>query len=188
MAGKLIIFSAPSGAGKSTIVHHLLTKKLNLEFSVSATSRLPRGVEKHGVDYYYFTAEEFRKHIDNKDFIEYEEVYEDLYYGTLRSEISRIATNGNNIIFDVDVVGGLNIKKQFGDQALAIFIAPPSIETLLKRLNNRGTDTAEMIQKRVGKAEHELSFAPKFDIVIVNDKLEQAQNEAEQIIRDFLNK
>jgi guanylate kinase len=188
MSGKLIIFSAPSGAGKSTIVQHLLTKNLSLEFSVSATSRQPRGVEKHGVDYYYLSAEKFREHIDNKEFIEHEEVYKDLYYGTLRSEINRISEKGNNIIFDVDVVGGLNIKKQFGDRALAIFIAPPSIDELLKRLNNRGTDTPEMIAQRVAKAEHEMSFAAQFDVVVVNDDLLKAKDEAEAIIREFLNK
>jgi len=188
MAGKLIIFSAPSGAGKSTIVQHLLTKNLSLEFSVSATSRQPRGVEKHGVDYYYLSAEEFRKRIDNKEFIEHEEVYKDLYYGTLRNEINRISEKGNNIIFDVDVVGGLNIKKQFGDNALAIFIAPPSVDELLKRLNNRGTDTPEMIVQRVAKAEHEMSFASQFDVVVVNDDLLKAKDEAEAIIREFLNK
>jgi len=188
MSGKLIIFSAPSGAGKSTIVQHLLTKNLSFEFSVSATSRQPRGVEKHGVDYYYLTAEEFRKRIDNKEFIEYEEVYNDLYYGTLRSEINRISDKGNNIIFDVDVVGGLNIKRQFGNNALAIFIAPPSVDELLKRLNNRGTDTPEMIAQRIAKAEHEMSFASQFDFVVVNDDLQKAKDEAEAIIRDFLNK
>lgn len=188
MSGKLIIFSAPSGAGKSTIVQYLLTKNLSLEFSVSATSRLPRGVEKHGVDYYFHTADEFRKRIDNKEFIEFEEVYNDLYYGTLRSEINRISDKGSNIIFDVDVVGGLNIKKQFGDSALAIFIAPPSVDELLKRLNNRGTDTPEMIAQRVAKAEHEMSFASQFDVVVVNDDLLKAKDEAEAIIREFLNK
>jgi len=188
MAGKLIIFSAPSGAGKSTIVQHLLTKNLGLEFSVSATSRQPRGVEKHGVDYYYLSAEEFRKRIDNKEFIEFEEVYKDLYYGTLRSEINRVSDKGNNIIFDVDVVGGLNIKRQFGDNSLAIFIAPPSVDELLKRLNNRGTDTPEMIAQRVAKAEHEMSFASQFDVVVVNDDLQKAKIEVEGLIHEFLNK
>ncbi len=188
MAGKLIIFSAPSGAGKSTIVQHLLTKNLGLEFSVSATSRQPRGVEKHGVDYYYLSAEEFRKRIDNKEFIEFEEVYKDLYYGTLRSEINRVSDKGNNIIFDVDVVGGLNIKRQFGDNSLAIFIAPPSVDELLKRLNNRGTDTPEMIAQRVAKAEHEMSFASQFDVVVVNDNLQKAKIEVEGLIHEFLNK
>lgn len=188
MAGKLIIFSAPSGAGKSTIVSYLLTQNLGLEFSVSATSRAPRGTEIHGEHYYFLSAEDFRKRIDNKEFIEHEEVYTDLYYGTLRSEIDRISNKGNNIIFDVDVVGGLNLKKQFSDNALALFIAPPSIDELLKRLNNRGTDTQEMIAQRVAKAEHELSFAPQFDVVVVNDNLQIAQKEAENIIRNFLDK
>jgi len=187
MAGKLVIFSAPSGAGKSTIVHYLLSKNLGLEFSVSATSRKPRGTERDGIDYYYLTPEEFRQKVDNKEFIEYEEVYHDLYYGTLRSEIDRITDKGNSVIFDLDVKGGLNLKKQFGDQALAIFIAPPSVDELLKRLNHRGTDTSEMIRQRVGKAEYELSFAPQFDVVIVNDILEKAQKEAEDVIRQFLN-
>lgn len=187
MAGKLVIFSAPSGAGKSTIVHYLLSKNLGLEFSVSATSRKPRGAERDGIDYYYLTPEEFRQKVDNKEFIEYEEVYHDLYYGTLRSEIDRITDKGNSVIFDLDVKGGLNLKKQFGDQALAIFIAPPSVDELLKRLNHRGTDTPEMIRQRVGKAEYELSFAPQFDVVIVNDILEKAQKEAEDVIRQFLN-
>jgi guanylate kinase len=186
MAGKLIIFSAPSGAGKSTIVHYLLGKIQSLEFSVSATSRKPRGAEQHGTDYYFLSPEEFRQKIENHEFIEYEEVYDDLYYGTLRTEIDRIAAKGNNIIFDVDVKGGLNIKKQFGNRALAIFIAPPSIDELLKRLNNRATDSAEMIAQRVGKAEYEMSFSTHFDVVIVNDVLETAQSEAEKIICNFL--
>jgi len=186
MAGKLIIFSAPSGAGKSTIVHYLLDKIQTLEFSVSATSRKPRGTEQHGTDYYFLSPDEFRQKIENHEFIEYEEVYDDLYYGTLRSEIDRIAAKGNNIIFDVDVKGGQSIKKQFGNKALAIFIAPPSIDELLKRLNNRATDSAEMIAQRVGKAEYEMSFALHFDVVIVNDVLEIAQSEAEKIICNFL--
>lgn len=186
MSGKLIIFSAPSGAGKSTIVHHLLTRNLNLEFSISATSRTPRGVEKHGVDYYYLTPKEFRQKIDNQEFLEYEEVYTNCFYGTLRSEIDRITSQGKNIVFDVDVVGGLNIKKEFGDRALAVFIAPPSIEILHKRLVGRGTDAPEMIEKRIGKAEFEMSFAPQFDVVIVNDDLDKSKAEAEEIIRKFV--
>lgn len=186
MSGKLIIFSAPSGAGKSTLVHHLLKENLQLEFSVSATSRKPRGTEQHGVDYYYLSPAEFRERIANNEFIEYEEVYPDLFYGTLRSEIDRISAKRNNIIFDVDVVGGLNIKKQFGEQALAVFIAPPDIDELLNRLKNRGTDTPEMIAKRVGKAEFEMTFAPKFDVIIVNDNLEKAKREAETTIRKFI--
>lgn len=188
MSGKLIIFSAPSGAGKSTIVQHLLTRNLGLEFSVSATSRPPRGVEKHGEHYYFLTADEFRKSIDNNDFIEFEEVYNDLYYGTLRSEVERITSKGNNIVFDVDVVGGLNIKKQYGDRALAIFIAPPSISELKKRLLGRGTDSPEMIAQRIEKASFELTFAEKFDVVIVNDDLTKAQIETEAVIREFLSK
>lgn len=188
MSGKLIIFSAPSGAGKSTIVQHLLTRNLGLEFSVSATSRPPRGVEKHGEHYYFLTADEFRKSIENNDFIEFEEVYNDLYYGTLRSEVERITSKGNNIVFDVDVVGGLNIKKQYGDRALAIFIAPPSISELKKRLLGRGTDSPEMIAQRIEKASFELTFAEKFDVVIVNDDLTKAQIESEAVIRKFLSK
>src|ERR1035437_7764548 len=185
MSGKLIIFSAPSGAGKSTLVHHILGCGFNIEFSVSATSRLPRGEEKHGVDYYFLTSEEFRQEIDNHEFIEYEEVYPNCYYGTLRSEVERIISKGTNIIFDIDVVGGLNIKKEFGDRALSIFVAPPSIEELHKRLQNRGTDSPEMIEKRIGKADFEMTFATKFDKVIVNDNLEVAKAETERLIREF---
>ena len=188
MSGKLIIFSAPSGAGKSTLVQYLLGCGFDMEFSISATSRAPRGTEKHGVDYYYLTPEEFRQKVDNQEFLECEEVYQNCYYGTLRSEVERITAQGKNIVFDVDVVGGLNIKKEFGDQALALFIAPPSIDELHKRLVSRGTDSAEMIEKRIGKAEFEMSFAPKFDIVVVNDNLELAKAEAERSIRDFLKK
>jgi len=188
MSGKLIIFSAPSGAGKSTLVQYLLGCGFDMEFSISATSRAPRGAEKHGVDYYYLTPEEFRQKVDNQEFLECEEVYQNCYYGTLRSEVERITAQGKNIVFDVDVVGGLNIKKEFGDQALALFIAPPSIDELHKRLVSRGTDSAEMIEKRIGKAEFEMSFAPKFDIVVVNDNLELAKAEAERSIRDFLKK
>ena len=188
MSGKLIIFSAPSGAGKSTLVRYLLGCGFDMEFSISATSRAPRGTEKHGVDYYYLTPEEFRQNVDNQEFLEYEEVYQNCYYGTLRTEVERITGQGKNIVFDVDVVGGLNIKKEFGDQALALFIAPPSIDELHKRLVSRGTDSAEMIEKRIGKAEFEMSFAPKFDIVVVNDNLELAKAEAERSIREFLKK
>jgi guanylate kinase len=188
MSGKLIIFSAPSGAGKSTLVQYLLGCGFDMEFSISATSRAPRGAEKHGVDYYYLTPEEFRQKVDNQEFLEYEEVYQNCYYGTLRSEVERITAQGKNIVFDVDVVGGLNIKKEFGDQALALFIAPPSIDELHKRLVSRGTDSAEMIEKRIGKAEFEMSFASKFDIVVVNDNLELAKAEAERSIREFLKK
>ena len=188
MSGKLIIFSAPSGAGKSTIVHHILTCGFNMEFSVSATSRAPRGNEVHGVDYYYLTPDEFRSKIRKNEFLEYEEVYPDSFYGTLRSEVDRITGEGNNVVFDIDVLGGINIKKQYDDRALALFIAPPSIEVLHQRLTGRGTDTPEMIAKRIGKAEFELSFAPQFDQVVVNDDLEKAKKEAEQLIRQFLSK
>ena len=188
MSGKLIIFSAPSGAGKSTIVHHTLSCGFNMEFSVSATSRAPRANEINGVDYYFLTAEEFRSKIRKNEFLEYEEVYPNSFYGTLRSEIDRITGEGKNVVFDIDVLGGINIKKQYDEQALAVFIAPPSMEVLHQRLINRGTDTPEMIAKRIGKAEFELSFAPQFDEVVVNDDLEKAKKQAESLIRDFLSK
>ena len=184
--GKLIIFSAPSGSGKSTIIQSLLQRDLNLSFSISATSRAPRGTEKNGVEYYFISPEEFRQRIANGEFLEYEEVYAGKYYGTLKSEVERILDSGRNVIFDVDVVGGLNIKKYYGDQALALFIQPPSIEELKRRLNHRATDAPEVIASRIAKAEYELSFAPKFDCIIVNDILEKAQEEAYQTIRQFL--
>lgn len=186
MNGKLIIFSAPSGAGKSTLVQHLLTCGFDLEFSISATSRAPRGNETHGVEYYFLSPEEFRQRIDNHEFLEYEEVYPNCYYGTLRSEVERITSSGKNIVFDVDVVGGINIKKEFVQRALAVFIAPPSKEILHDRLINRGTDAPEMIEKRIGKADYEMTFAPQFDIVVVNDDLDKAKLEAENVIREFL--
>ncbi|WP_272961117.1 guanylate kinase [Barnesiella viscericola] len=186
--GKLIIFSAPSGSGKSTIIQSLLNRNLNLSFSISATSRAPRGTEKNGVEYYFISPEEFRQRIANGEFLEYEEVYAGKYYGTLKSEVERILNSGRNVIFDVDVVGGLNIKKYYGDQALALFIQPPSIEELKRRLNHRATDAPEVIVSRIAKAEYELSFAPKFDRIIVNDILEKAQEEAYQTIRQFLDK
>ena len=188
MSGKLIIFSAPSGAGKSTIVHYILGCGFNMEFSVSATSRKPRANEVDGVDYYFLTTEEFRTKIRKNEFLEYEEVYPDSFYGTLRSEIERITGEGKNVVFDIDVLGGINIKKQYDEQALALFIAPPSMEVLHQRLINRGTDTPEMIAKRIGKAEFELSFAPQFDKVVVNDNLEIAQKQAERLISEFLSK
>jgi guanylate kinase len=183
---KLIIFSAPSGAGKSTIVNHLLKAEFDIEFSISATSRAPRGNEKHGVEYYFLSPDEFRQKIANDEFVEFEEVYKDCYYGTLRSEVERIGKEGKNIVFDVDVVGGLNIKKQYGDRALLIFIAPPSTDVLRQRLTGRGTDAPEMIKLRIEKAEYELSFAPHFDVSIVNDDLEVAKKEAEEVVNDFL--
>lgn len=184
--GKVIIFSAPSGAGKSTIVNHLLKKNLGLEFSVSATCRAPRGQEQHGKEYYFFTQQEFRERIAANEFLEYEEVYPGCFYGTLNSEVERIWAKGHTVLFDVDVVGGLNIKQKFGDNALSVFVQPPSVAALRERLIGRATDTAEKIEERVAKAEYEMSFADKFDTIIVNDKLEEALREAEQKIRNFL--
>ncbi len=186
MSGKLIILSAPSGSGKSTIIRYLLTKIPNLEFSISATSRAPRGKEQNGVEYYFLSADEFRQHIKNNDLIEYEEVYPGCFYGTLHSEIDRISAKGNHIIFDVDVLGGLNIKKQFGKRALALFIAPPDIETLHERLTRRGTESPEMIVERIKKADYELKYATLFDKIIVNDILEKARTEALNEISKFL--
>jgi len=188
MKGKLIIFSAPSGAGKTTIVRHLLEKNLNLEFSVSATSRAPRHNETHGKDYYFLSAEEFKKKITNNEFLEWEEVYNGVYYGSLKSEVERIRNNGKNVIFDVDVVGGLDIKKIYGDEARAIFVQPPSVDELLSRLQNRSTETEEKIQMRIAKAEQELSFASEFDVIITNNDLTQACKEAEKLIREFIGK
>lgn len=184
--GKLIILSAPSGSGKSTILQSLLPRGLNLAFSISATSRAPRGTEKDGVEYYFISPEEFKRRIDNDEFLEYEEVYTGKYYGTLKSEVERILNAGKNVIFDVDVVGGTNIKKYYGDQACAIFIQPPSKEALRQRLEGRATDAPEVIEARLAKAEYELSFAPQFDTVIINDVLETAQEEAYQTIKTFL--
>jgi len=186
MKGKLIIFSAPSGAGKTTIVRQLLDKDLNLEFSISATSRAPRHTETHGNDYYFLTEKEFKEKVGNGEFLEWEEVYNGICYGTLNSEVDRICNQGKNVIFDVDVVGGLNIKKHFGDRALAIFVQPPSVEELRTRLQNRSTETEEKIQMRISKAEHELNFANQFDVIVVNNNLEEAIEEAETVIREFL--
>lgn len=186
--GKVIIFSAPSGAGKSTIVSYLLSRNLGLEFSVSATCRPPRGQEQHGREYYFFTQEEFKQRIRNNEFLEWEEVYPGCFYGTLQSEVERIWAAGHTVIFDVDVVGGVNIKKKFGEQALSVFIQAPSVETLRKRLIGRGTDAPEKIEQRVEKAEYEMQFAPQFDTIVVNDKLEEAQAEAERKVREFLGK
>lgn len=186
--GKLIIFSAPSGSGKSTIIQYLLTQGLNLAFSISATSRAPRGTEKDGVEYYFLTPDEFRRRIANGDFLEYEEVYTDKFYGTLKSEVERLTALGKNVIFDVDVVGGVNIKRFYGQRALSIFIQPPSVEELRRRLVSRATDAPEVIESRLAKAEYEMSFASKFDRVIINDDLTTAENEALNIIQDFLGK
>lgn len=186
MAGKLIIFSAPSGSGKSTIINYLLTQNLRLRFSISATSRAPRGTEKNGVEYYFLSPEEFRARIAAGDFLEYEEVYKDKFYGTLKSEVERILAEGDNVIFDVDVVGGCNIKKYYGDRALSMFIQPPSIEELRSRLEGRATDAPEVIESRIAKAAYELSFAPQFDVVVVNDDLDKAKAEALRIIQNFI--
>ena len=186
MLGKLIIFSAPSGAGKTTIVRHLLSQNLNLEFSISATSRGMRHTETNGKDYYFLSPEEFKAKIQNDEFLEWEEVYAGTFYGTLKSEVDRMRNNGQNVIFDVDVVGGCNIKKYYGDEALAIFVQPPSVEELRARLISRSTDAPEVIEKRVAKAEYELTFADKFDVVITNDQLENALVQAEKVIREFI--
>ncbi len=186
MKGKLIIFSAPSGAGKTTIVQHLLKQISQLEFSVSATSRPMRKDETHGVDYYFISVEEFKEKIDNKEFVEWEEVYKDNFYGTLKAEIERIWKKGHHIIFDMDVVGGLNLKKLFGEQALAIFVMPPSIQHLENRLKMRETETPESIARRLGKAEVELKTANQFDTIILNDTLEHAFAEAEKVVGAFL--
>lgn len=187
MTGKLIIFSAPSGSGKSTIINYLLTQPLNLAFSISATSRLPRGSEKHGNEYYFLTPEEFKHRIAGNEFLEYEEVYPDKFYGTLKNEVERLTSEGKNVIFDVDVVGGVNIKRYYGDRALSLFIQPPSIEELKRRLEGRATDTPEVIKNRIEKAAYELTFAPQFDAVIVNDNLENAKAEALKRIKEFIN-
>ncbi len=186
--GKVIIFSAPSGSGKSTIVNHLLKKDLGLEFSVSATCRCPRGQEQNGKEYYFFSQEEFKRKIANNELLEWEEVYPGCFYGTLLSEIDRIWQKNHTVVFDVDVIGGLNIKKKFGHDALAIFIQAPSIEELQKRLIGRATDTLEKIEERVNKALYEMSFAPQFDTIIVNDQLETALSNAEKTVRDFLSR
>lgn len=186
MEGKLIIFSAPSGSGKSSIIQYLLQQGLPLQFSVSATSRPPRGKEQDGIDYYFFNPEEFRSHIAAGDFLEYEEVYNDKFYGTLKSEVERITQTGQNVIFDVDVVGGCNIKKHYGNRALSIFIQPPSIDELRRRLEKRATDTPEMVENRLEKAAYELSFAPEFDMIVINDNLPKAQTETLEIVKSFI--
>ena len=185
--GKCLIFSAPSGSGKSTIVNWLLQHpELKMVFSISATSRAPRGTEKNGVEYFFLTADEFRTRIANNEFLEYEEVYPGCFYGTLKEQVEKRLNEGKNVVFDVDVAGGCNIKKYFGDEALSVFIQPPSVQELERRLKNRGTDSADMIAKRVAKASYELTFAPKFDVVIVNDDLEEAQQKALSTIKSFL--
>lgn len=186
--GKLIVFSAPSGSGKTTIVRHLLTQEvLNLEFSISATSREKRGTEEHAKDYYFLSASDFKTHIKNDDFLEWEEVYRDNFYGTLKTEVERIWALGKNVIFDIDVSGGLRIKRKFPDQTLAIFVKPPSIDALKIRLKKRKTESEDKINMRVAKASAELATAPLFDTIIVNDTLEHALTEAEQKVSTFIN-
>ena len=186
MTGKLIIFSAPSGSGKSTIINYLLTQNLNLAFSISATSRPPRGTEQNGVEYFFLTPEEFKQRIADNEFLEYEEVYKDRFYGTLKSQVEKQLADGQNVVFDVDVGG--NIKQYYGERALSVFIQPPSVEELRKRLNGRGTDSPEVIESRIAKAEFELGYAPRFDVVIVNDDLDKAKAEALKVITEFLNR
>ncbi|MBQ8461252.1 MAG: guanylate kinase [Bacteroidales bacterium] len=184
--GKVLIYSAPSGSGKSTIVNHILGLHPEIEFSVSATSRPPRGQEQDGVEYYFLSVEEFRRRIEADQFVEYEQVYEGRYYGTLKSEVERIWAKGHVIIFDVDVKGGVNLKKYFGDKALSVFIQAPSVEELKRRLIARNTDTPEAIAERVAKAAEEMTYAPKFDVVLINDNLDKAYAEAEKMVDDFL--
>jgi guanylate kinase len=185
--GKLIVFSAPSGSGKTTIVRHLLSKEdLNLEFSISAASREPRGEEVNGKDYYFMSTEEFKKHIKNEDFLEWEEVYRDNFYGTLKSEVERIWAKGKNVIFDIDVAGGLRIKHKFPDETLAVFVKPPSIDELKIRLKKRSTESDDKINMRIAKASVELATAPQFDVVIKNYDLDIALEEAYQLVKDFV--
>lgn len=187
MPGKLIIFSAPSGSGKSTIINWLMShEELRMAFSISCTSRAPRGTEHNGVEYFFVTPEEFRRRIDNDEFLEYEEVYKDRYYGTLKQQVEAQLEKGENVVFDVDVKGGCNIKNYYGDRALSVFIQPPSIEELRNRLTGRGTDAPEVIEDRIARASFELTFAPKFDKVVINDDLDKAKAEALKIVKDFL--
>ncbi len=186
-SGKLIIFSAPSGAGKTTMVHHLLNSDLDLEFSISAASRNKRSNEVNGKDYYFLSADEFRQKIKDEEFLEWEEVYTDHYYGTLKSEIQRIWNKGKHVIFDVDVVGGLNIKKYYKEKALSVFVMPPTVDHLEDRLRNRSTESEQNLKNRIEKAEHELTYADQFDVVIVNDDLKIALEEATVVVRDFIN-
>lgn len=186
--GKLVIFSAPSGSGKSTLVNHLMSQpNANFAFSISCTSRAPRGEEQNGREYYFLTPEEFRKRIANDEFLEYEEVYADKFYGTLKSEVERLSDAGYTVLFDVDVKGGINIKKFYGDRALSIFVQPPSVEELSRRLHSRGTDSEEVIKVRLDKAAYELTFAPQFDRIIVNDDLDKAKAEVVKVVDDFIN-
>lgn len=186
--GKLIIFSAPSGTGKSTIISWLMQehKELNLAFSISCTSRPPRGTEQHGVEYFFLSPDEFRRRIDRGEFLEYEEVYADRFYGTLEAQVERQLNAGQNVVFDVDVKGGVNIKARYGAEALSIFIQPPSVAELRRRLENRGTDAPEVIDQRIARAEFELTFAGRFDRVVVNDSLETAKADTLRAVQAFL--
>lgn len=188
--GSLLIFSAPSGSGKSTIIQWLMNEhpELKLAFSISATSRPPRGTEQNGVEYFFLSPDEFRQKIQDDEFLEYEEVYQDRFYGTLKKQVERQLEAGQNVVFDVDVKGGCNIKEFYGDRAMSLFIQPPSIEELRRRLINRGTDDMEQIEKRLAKADYELTFASRFDHIVVNDILEDAENEALCLINEFLKK
>ena len=185
---RLVIFSAPSGSGKSTIVQWLMKEhpELKLYFSISCTSRAPRGTEQNGVEYFFLTPEEFKSKIQNDEFLEYEEVYQDRFYGTLKAQVERQLEAGQNVVFDVDVKGGINIKKFYGERALSIFIHPPSVEELRRRLVGRGTDTPEAIENRLAKAEYEMTFAPQFDHIVVNDDLETAKAETLKLVEAFL--
>ena len=185
---KCLIISAPSGSGKSTIVKWLMANhpELRLKFSISATSRDPRGTEKHGVEYYFLKVDDFKKRIENGEFLEYEEVYKGGFYGTLKDPIEQMLSEGYNVVFDVDVKGGVNIKKYFGDEAMSLFIQPPSIDELRRRLIGRATDSMEKIEERLAKAEFEMTFAPQFDHVVVNDDLDQAEADALRIVQEFL--
>lgn len=185
--GKLIVFSAPSGSGKTTIVHHLLNQKeLNLDFSISATSRGKRGSEVDGKDYYFISLDQFKKHIEADEFVEWEEVYQDNFYGTLKSEVERIWAAGKHAIFDIDVIGGLRVKRKFPEKTLAVFVKAPSLEVMEQRLRSRKTDSEEKIRERIAKAEKELDYASRFDVILVNDDLEQTKKEAEALVGKFI--